>query len=397
MSLKNFFLVKLLYLFFKIKINFKNPKKEDLIIFDDISTRDLKNILINRKFIILRVRYERLNEIFLSLNIIFFFLKYIKKNFYTSYLAAIIKVMNPKIVLTTIDNSNKFHDLAKIFRNDQISFIAIQNAARYDFQENEYLFKKKKIKENINKKYYIPNYYCFGDYEEFLCKKYKINVKSFFKYGSLRLSNYIKYKNEKKIKINKNKYDIALISEVFPTRLNYNWPFYKLVKFVIEYCIKNDLKFIFITKKSKNEEKLEIDYLKKNLNKNEFSYLRKHYMKVNFKKFKSYLAIEESNLVIGCNSTMLRDKLTLGGKILSYNYTGFDLYKFPVDGICLLKDGIYSQFEKRVKYLLSLSNKKFFKLINSRRIMFYNKKNLTFDYINKHIDKILIKNELHLS
>lgn len=137
------------------------------------------------------------------------------------------------------------------------------------------------------------------------------------------------------------------------------------------------------------EKNYEFNYLKKNLNRNEFLYLKNNCMKVNHKKFNSYIAVEESNLTIGGNSTMLRDKLTLGGKILSYNYTGLNVYNFPIRGICFLKNEAYNQFAKRIKILLSLSNINFFKLIKNKSIMFYNKKKFTFDYVNEHIDKLL--------
>ena len=122
-------------------------------------------------------------------------------------------MVNPKIILTTIDNSFKFHELAKILNKEGKTCIAVQNAARYDFQRNELLFKKKLSSTNDNKKFFIPHYYCFGEREVKDCKKFKIKVLKFHKFGSLRLSNYLHYIKTKKIKINNNKYDIALISE----------------------------------------------------------------------------------------------------------------------------------------------------------------------------------------
>ena len=59
----------------------------------------------------------------------------------------------------------------------------------------------------------MPHYFCFGQLEEDLCKFYKVNVKNFYKYGSIRLANLLQYVNENKIKLNKNRYDICLISE----------------------------------------------------------------------------------------------------------------------------------------------------------------------------------------
>ena len=63
-------------------------------------------------------------------------------------------MVNPKIILTTIDNSFKFHELAKILNKEGKTCIAVQNAARYDFQRNELLFKK-----NFHQRMIIKNFY----------------------------------------------------------------------------------------------------------------------------------------------------------------------------------------------------------------------------------------------
>lgn len=72
------------------------------------------------------------------------------RNFHTIYLYTLIKEINPKIVITSIDNSFKFSDLAKLF-NEKIKFVAIQNANRWDYAINNYKFNQKLIKVNLNK------------------------------------------------------------------------------------------------------------------------------------------------------------------------------------------------------------------------------------------------------
>ena len=71
-------------------------------------------------------------------------------------------MINPRIVLTSIDNSFKFSDLARLL-DKKIKFIAIQNANRFDFELNEYRPKKKLINKDLNKNYYyVPHYLVSG-------------------------------------------------------------------------------------------------------------------------------------------------------------------------------------------------------------------------------------------
>ena len=44
--------------------------------------------------------------------------------------------------MTIIDNSYKFHEIAKLLDREKINFIGLQNAARYDLETNNLLFKK---------------------------------------------------------------------------------------------------------------------------------------------------------------------------------------------------------------------------------------------------------------
>ena len=96
----------------------------------------------------------------------------------SSYLISIIYIINPKVVITYIDNSLKFSEVAFRFRkiNKRIKFIAVQNGSRSEILENQFLFKNNIIKKDINKKFYIPTFLTFGKYENQIYKKLKIKV-----------------------------------------------------------------------------------------------------------------------------------------------------------------------------------------------------------------------------
>jgi Cys-tRNA synthase (O-phospho-L-seryl-tRNA:Cys-tRNA synthase) len=64
------YLIFIIKVFFKIKIIFKDPKNYDLVIFDDESIDELEAILKNRKYFILQNRVDRIEKIYISLNVL---------------------------------------------------------------------------------------------------------------------------------------------------------------------------------------------------------------------------------------------------------------------------------------------------------------------------------------
>ena len=112
------------------KIIFEEPKKKRIIIFDKYSELVIKKIIKPRnKFfrVIDKIRY-------ISKKIIFYLIvNFFKQSIKVNYLTILIKILDPKIIVTLIDQSLDFYIIAKIFKNNNISFIAIQNAFRDQF------------------------------------------------------------------------------------------------------------------------------------------------------------------------------------------------------------------------------------------------------------------------
>ena len=387
---------KYLNLIYSAKLKFANPSYKEIVIFDDTSIDDLKYILSKRKYFILSARFNRISKIYISLRILYFFFKDFNNNIFSSYLIALIKVIKPKIVLTTIDNSWKFHEIAKSLRKEKIDFLAIQNAARYDLEENNLLFKKKLIKKNPNNNFFIPQFVCYGDYVEKEYRKNKIKVGQYYNFGSLRLSNYLRYIKEKKIKLRKNFYDVSFVSgyslnkdEIYnESGIDYAWA--KMCAYTIRFCIRNKLKFLFIAKARKEiKKKKEINFFKKYLSKEEFIYLKKNFLNNNQNKYAPYKAIHETNVLTGVVSTMLQDKLALDGKILVCNFTNHKTWDFPIKNFCFLKKPSMENFQKRLGLILKLSNKKYLGYLNNKKLIYINKKKSTAQLINQHLDKLI--------
>ena len=161
------------------------------------------------------------------------------------------------------------------------------------------------------------------------------------------------------------------------------------------------MKLIFAKKKEKAHlagRKIEIDFFKKYLNNDEFKYITNNSLeKTN--KYTSYKAMFQSRVAVANGSTMLREKLSVGEKILSCNLTPTNIYNFPIEGICSIKNCNFQQFEKRLLKIYSMSKKNYLSKMKKSNCytVAYDKKNSTIKKIKKKIDyffadKDLVKN-----
>ena len=388
-------------LLLKAKFVFRNPQEHKLVIFDDESYMDMKNFIFNYNFFLLQTRAKNINKVYLSFQIIKYFFKHYNGNIMTAYLSSLLEIVRPKVVLTKIDNSLKFFDIAKIFDN-KINFVAIQNGARYDLKRHKHLYKAKKINSDLTKNFYIPNFLCFGQFEIDDYKKNGIKVKNFSKVGSLQMANFFYHIEKNKISLKKSLYDICLISDTMPAGSNDEWDapsleegFGKTMKYTIKFCMKHNMKMIFSWKR-KNKKTTpkafndELVFYKKHLNDIEFNYLvRSIYIEKD--KFSSYKAMFQSNIAIGTYTTMLSENLGTGGKILSCNCTYSDIFDFPIEGICSIKNCNFKEFEKRLLDIHSISKENYFSRLSKDKhyVMEYNEKISTIEILRKKIDLFL--------
>ncbi len=271
----------------------------------------------------------------------------------------------------------RFGELAKIFSKSQIKFIAIQNGAKFTFQEYKELFEKGIIKENVNQKLFIPNILTLSEYEQELSKIYKIKINNFQNVGSLRLYNFYHYKKFiKKQKIEFSKlptYDLAILSDYngWDQRLgiDYTKKILETLNTIIEIVIKNKLNCVFLykaTKKNLIKREKEHSLYKNGLYKNNFDFISNKIIERN-SRFGTYEILLKTNLLIGTISTLLRENIALGGKSLACNQTPKNIYDFPIKGICNIKNFNPEELEQRILYLLQISRKNYSKTLGSNK------------------------------
>lgn len=359
------------------------PKNIDIIIFDDESVIGLLKLCDYYKIFILPTRSHKIKKIYINFKIIIKFIKYffLSKGLWISYLCALIESINSKLIVTNIDNSHHFSKVAKILGN-KYNFLAIQNAARYEFDE---------YPETI-KKIYIPNFICFSQFEIDSYKSKKIAVNNFYVCGSLNFSLFEDFlkKEENKNKILNEKFDICLISEpssgwnnIFP---NFEESIAKIAEYTIKFCKIHNKNLVFSGKRIAANADEEINFYKRYLN-HDFKIIPRiedH--------FSSYQAMQNSELTIAMTSTMLRENLGAGKKILSCNFTNNPIWDFPISGLCFLKDCKFSDFERRILEILNASSYEYFSKINKNPnyIMHYSKAYSAKKLISDRISTFLI-------
>ena len=280
---------KLLILIFLSNKKLKKPLSKDILIIN----KDLSNFPIfyfrNITEIVDTRFHMRPNQ---DLNLYVMIKCILKLKFSLfSYVCEYIKCVNPKILLTLIDNDVLFYKLKKLFPNTKT--IMIQNALR-TLQDTDVLSNLKKLKTLSLK---VDYYFCFNKkigsiFNSFLdCKVIPI--------GSFR-SNFNKRKKIKKV------YDILYIS-VF----RYNEEIRKedLVFFrnLEKYLILKKKKLHILGSTSKVSE--EIKYYKKMFKKIQFVLIERN------NKRKTYDVLDKSKIIINIDSTAGYEALSRSNKV----------------------------------------------------------------------------------
>ena len=377
---------------FCVKFNFNIPQERKIVVFDGTSLDQLNHIIKNFDHFILETRIERLKELYITKKIIFSTFKNIKIGFFNSYLLSLIDQINPRLILTFIDNSYKFSIFSKIKRNEYI-FVAVQNGVRY---ENKIinLLKKKKINVELEK-FFIPYFFCFGKNEMDEYKQNNQSIGEFNIVGSLRLSNFLTSQKNLE-KVNKKNNDLLLISDAycwdkFLEKLNFpiEEGIINLIKLSIKFAKKNNLKMKIAARSKSNDFEREKEFYKKNLNQNEYEYLLKN---IFFRSddYKTYKIMQKSKIVIGTMSTMLRENLSLNGKTFACNLTCTSIFDFPIKGLCFSKNPDYLNFEKQLLKIYRIPLKKYYEQLNKKKNYVCQNKSLnTIKLINKKLNFLI--------
>lgn len=307
-------------------ITIQSPNKSSVLIYDNENSEVIKKyVLADLSYSILYTRWEK---IFLSPNIIFRMVERIftgslfggsfVSKLYRAYLISYIEYVDPKVVITIIDNDILYYVISNYFPN--IKFYAIQNGTR--FPEHVCAHKKALLpfgNPNDDNSYNVI-IICFG-YKE---KAYYINsnfcVKDILPLGSLKASIYEDILSKKTG--NKESYDICLVSQYTGTKedietlleLNKINSFIK--KLIDETGYKLCISF-------RSNEKGELDYFKDCFEDSIY------FINCHTEIFSTYHAMHSSKLIIAYSSTCVFEAISLDKKVL---FCGPNNHKYNLFG-----------------------------------------------------------------
>ena len=126
------------------------------------------------------------------------------------------------------------------------------------------------------------------------------------------------------------------------------------------------------------------------MSKEEFDYFKKNFLEKKTDDFSSYRAVLNNKVVVGVSSTLLKDKLGIGGKILACNLTKQNVLDFPINGICSIHSCSYEEFEKRLMEIYSISKENFFSKIEKKPsyVMKFNESNSIINLIREKLSQL---------
>ena len=299
-------------------------------------------------------RLDDINTIYLSRKILYSFLKnFFKIKIKLNYFIAIIEEINPEIVITRIDNSYEFSYLTNYF-NNKIKFIAVQNATRGDLIEN---------KNKKNKYISLSNYVCLSQFDIDAIKSKSINVKKYFVGGSLRHSNYQFLKDKKNVDKKIKNFDICFVSKqdfVQKVEKDRKLVLINLMKNFARYIKKYDKNILLACKKSYNKTE-------ENIYEEIFSGLNFKIQWKENKLFKSYEAINDSKIVTGIHSTLLREAFLCESKVLCCDYKKRASFYGPFSNISLLHDLSFNGLEKRLNLLFDIDLSEYYRQLDKQK------------------------------
>lgn len=379
-------------------IKFKTPIKADVVIFDSTNSHFVKRV-IDRESSIFEYN-TRPPEIWIGIKVIAIFLQKIfshdfKENIrhkkgriyglfkylYNVYIESMLILINPKFVITFIDNSELFGWLTKNCR--EFPFIAIQNGGRLSYAASDL------------PGYHCQHLFCFGKHEKDLFPKIGYQVDNFYPVGSLVSSLYF----NSNLNNNKEKYDLLIVSTWrgnigFPKDVKDTMRSMKIMdELLAKYINSRKIKAAIILRSEENSE----HWYMPEIGMSEYDYFKNIYgdstdlIMNDFSERPIYKLIEQSHMIVSVLSSALLEAFGIGKKALYYNFCGTDEYHKDFDAAIVASDSNEKIFTDQLDNLLNMSVEEYsikYKDLQ-RYYMSFPKNKSTYQYILDKINNIV--------
>lgn len=349
----------------KISLKLKKPNKKKVLIFDRHSIENgLGSIFFKKEeYEILDVRYESLNLYVCFYAIIKFGFTDLKFNYFKSY----IKIVDPKIIYTSIDNRLDFFKLKDLHKN------SIYISDQFGISKSPYASHKGKLKKDF-----------YWDCKEYIKKtKKRLRADVIFTFGkneAKNMSNFIDGNyyalgstknnfyvlNKKKIKkINKITF---ICGGTYPATINDEK---RIFRNLVKFGKKENYEIYFLSRYDSDKE----SFFRQNYAVDGWIYLpRKN-------SSSSYNYINNAELIVFTHGSLGFEALSKGKKVVSF-YSNFPekstCFNYKRKGQFWSNSSNYSDFEKLVKKVINYSDKQWENIIKkfSGQIMYYDKNNI---------------------
>ena len=372
-----------------MKLFFRNPLKSDILVFDETNYEYLKSVLpIEYSVSIVK---QRPREFFINKKIIkkmiWIFLKRfsikndLKKRLIESYYEALILTLNPKAVITIIDNNQIFNYLSKKIKS--IPFIAIQNGLRHPF-------------EGSANSFHVQHYFSFGQNEKTYFSNYNMDVENYYPSGSLISSIFSKKNTRSKEK----EYDILIVS-CWRGNIGYNKDVIDSMEsmriadnLMSKYLSNRNLKAAIILRSERDGD----HWFMPEVGLTEEQYFKSIYKKdvkiidVDFKKRNIYELINKSDLILsGFGTTTLLEAYGSGKKILYTIFCDDNKYHEIFDSSILCINSEWKYFKNRLDEIISIDNERYLS-DHKKNMDFYmsQPEKGTLKYIKNKLNEIIL-------
>jgi surface carbohydrate biosynthesis protein len=281
------------------------------------------------------------------------------KQVYEIHLLALLQFISPKVVLTTIDNSTVFHRLSLRHRTAQ--YFAIMNGLRSLIDLKLDL----PPPPHLNAKLKMTNFFCFGEHEIDVYKRFDHEVEKFHVAGAFVWGCYQEAYGEKNIEVT---YDICYVSQwdtyhsyadhALSSDAQMRWPIFHLALAALETylasLVEESSLSLLIALRYENCEQ-EKEYFRDKFGD------QVDFVEANRLDFSAYRAMDSARLVITLNSTCGVEAFGAGRKVLFCNMTEHPHFALQVKraGLGYLGKGSFGEFKLRVMELLEMDPAKY--------------------------------------
>jgi len=271
-----------------------------------------------------------------------------------AYFSALLRRLDPAIVITYIDNSELFHEVARV-NHRHMRFLAIQNGARVDVVE---------MSPQAARRIFIPEFACFGEYERDLYSQKGAQIGRFIPIGSLREAYFRRYwQQAAPVSGERYDHDLCVVAEASPG-WNRMYPgsedaIGNIAKYAVRLAREEGLKVVIAGKRDIapgqarahiHQRDTEVAWYEKYIGDEVPVTPRVR------EQFTTYGLMSRSRVSMALMSTTLREAASRGCRVLSCNFSGDRRWDFCVDGLWSLTEDSYEAFADRVTTLLSMSD-----------------------------------------